>query len=50
MVTVTLREVCDMVGISRRTVQGYEQAGLVAVSAGQKSPFRGGKKTPIQDD
>lgn len=29
MVTMTLKEVCDMVGVSRRTVQCYEQAGLV---------------------
>ena len=36
MVTVTLREVCDMVGISRRTVQGYEQAGLVASTGRNK--------------
>lgn len=25
----TLREVCELVGITRRTVQGYEKAGLV---------------------
>ena len=36
MVTVTLREVCDRVGISRRTVQGYEQAGLVASTGRNK--------------
>lgn len=26
----TLREVCELVGITRRTVQGYEKVGLVA--------------------
>lgn len=26
---MTLREVCDSLGVSRRTVQGYEKAGLV---------------------
>lgn len=26
----TLREVCTLVGVTRRAVQGYEQAGLVA--------------------
>ena len=36
MVTMTLREVCDMVGVSRRTVQGYEQAGLVASTGRNK--------------
>ena len=30
MVTMTLREVCDMVGVTRRMVQCYEQEGLVA--------------------
>lgn len=30
MDTMTLREVCDSLGISRRTVQGYEKTGLVA--------------------
>lgn len=25
----TLREVCDLVGITRRAIQGYEKAGLV---------------------
>lgn len=29
MDTMTLREVCNSLGISRRTVQGYEKAGLV---------------------
>lgn len=29
MNSMTLREVCDSLGISRRTVQGYEKAGLV---------------------
>ena len=27
---ITLRELCDTVGVSRRAVQGYEQAGLVS--------------------
>ena len=27
---ITLREVCENVGVSRRAVQGYEKAGLVA--------------------
>lgn len=26
---ITLREVCENVGVSRRAVQGYERAGLV---------------------
>lgn len=30
MNSMTLREVCDSLGISRRTVQGYEKEGLVA--------------------
>ena len=29
---ITLREVCEIVGVSRRAVQGYEQAGLVTPS------------------
>lgn len=28
----TLREVCEAYGVSRRAVQGYEKAGLVAAS------------------
>lgn len=36
MVTMTLREVCDMVGVTRRTVQCYEQAGLVASTGRNK--------------
>ena len=36
MVMMTLREVCDMVGVSRRTVQCYEQAGLVASTGRNK--------------
>ncbi len=27
---MTLREMCDVLGVSRRAVQGYEEAGLVA--------------------
>lgn len=32
MKEMTLREVCSTVGISRRAVQGYEQASLVSAS------------------
>ncbi len=28
----TLREVCEMTGVSRRAIQGYEKAGLVRSS------------------
>lgn len=34
MEKMTLREVCEKVGVTRRTVQGYEQEGLVT-SAGK---------------
>ena len=30
---MTLREVCEMTGVSRRAIQGYERAGLVAAVA-----------------
>ena len=30
---VTLREVCDAFGVSRRAVQGYEKAGLVSATS-----------------
>lgn len=30
MAELTLREVCEMIGVSRRAVQGYEHCGLVA--------------------
>lgn len=30
METKTLKEVCEVVNVTRRTVQGYEKAGLVA--------------------
>ena len=30
MSEMTLREVCDTSGVTRRAVQGYERAGLVA--------------------
>lgn len=33
---MTLREVCNKIGISRRAVQGYEQAGLVVASGKNK--------------
>lgn len=29
---ITLREVCDTFGVSRRAVQGYEKAGLVSAT------------------
>lgn len=29
MATMTLRELCDSLGVTRRAVQGYEKAGLV---------------------
>lgn len=29
MKKITLREVCEMVGVSRRAIQGYEKNGLV---------------------
>lgn len=31
---MTLREICETLGVSRRTIQGYEKAGLV-VSTGR---------------
>lgn len=33
MSNMTLREVCEMTKVSRRAIQGYEQAGLVVASA-----------------
>lgn len=36
MKEMTLREVCNMVGVSRRAVQGYEQVGLVTSSGKNK--------------
>lgn len=30
MAKMTLRELCDSLGVSRRAVQGYEKAGLVS--------------------
>lgn len=30
MSEITLREVCDTLGVSRRAIQGYEKAGLVS--------------------
>ena len=32
MTVMTLREVCDSYGVSRRAVQGYEKAGLISAS------------------
>ena len=32
----TLREICELVGVSRRAVQGYEQAELVKASGKNK--------------
>lgn len=36
MEKITLREVCNRVGVSRRAVQGYEEAGLVVSSGKNK--------------
>ena len=36
MVSMTLREVCSMVGVTRRMVHNYEQAGLVAATGRNK--------------
>ncbi len=36
MEKMTLREVCHAAGVSRRTVQGYEKAGLVTASGKNK--------------
>lgn len=33
---MTLREVCNKLGVSRRTIQGYEKAGLVTASGKNK--------------
>ncbi len=33
MNNLTLREVCEVTKVSRRAIQGYEQAGLVTASA-----------------
>ncbi len=32
MKDMTLREVCEMTAVSRRAIQGYEKAGLVAAT------------------
>lgn len=32
MDTMTLRQVCDTFGVSRRAIQGYEKAGLISAS------------------
>ena len=32
----TLREICACTGVSRRTIQGYEKAGLVSASGKNK--------------
>ena len=32
METMTLRELCDSLGVSRRAVQGYEKVGLVSAA------------------
>ena len=32
MENMTLRELCNAIGVSRRAVQGYEKAGLVSAS------------------
>ncbi len=36
---LTLRELCDVLGISRRTVQGYEKHGLVKASGRNKRGY-----------
>ena len=36
MSKMTLREVCNLVGVTRRAVQGYEKAGLVECSGKNK--------------
>lgn len=33
---MTLREICETFGVSRRTIQGYEKAGLVAATGRNK--------------
>ena len=33
---ITLKEVCEKLGVTRRNVQGYEKAGLVAPSGKNK--------------
>ena len=33
---MTLREICETLGVSRRALQGYEKAGLVAASGRNK--------------
>lgn len=32
MDTMTLRQICDTFGVSRRAIQGYEKAGLITPS------------------
>lgn len=32
MNTMTLRQICDTFGVSRRAIQGYEKAGLITPS------------------
>lgn len=39
MDAMTLREVCDILEISRRTIQGYEKAGLVSPSGRNKRGY-----------
>lgn len=36
---ITLREVCDTFGVSRRAVQGYEKAGLVSATSKNKRGY-----------
>lgn len=33
---MTLREICETLGVSRRALQGYEKAGLVASTGRNK--------------
>lgn len=39
MENITLRELCDTLGVTRRAVQGYEKAGLVKASARNKRGY-----------
>lgn len=39
MSEMTLQEVCNTVGVSRRAVQGYEKAGLVSATDRNKRGY-----------
>lgn len=36
---MTLREVCEIVAVSRRAIQGYEKAGLISASGKNKRGY-----------